>query len=417
MYKKKLAMETSNNHEDSVESIESDPLAQENSSATLQNGENKTPKKSTKGRKRSKAPILKVTSSKKKGKKGSVAAAPEPDENGEYEVEAIVDHKKEKGKSVYRIRWKGYGPGEDTWLPANELSCKDLLKKYKKKLERENKDVYTVESILDHRRLHGKIYYRVRWEGYTSKDDTWQVKESLNCNELLKKYHDELNENILKREEEKLKAREQAKKANNEYEVEAIMDKRTTKGKTKYLIRWRGFDESDDTWEPEETLNCPDLIRSFNKKKGNKKEVIKIKKPAKKRKRLTDYNSDEEESDDSDDSDYGAKKSRITGEYEVSKILDAKITKDGKWEFFVMWKGYGPESNTWEPERNLSCTKLINDFLGKNKVPRVIQAKLEKLTEEVTKPKSPRKPPTERKMLTPSAKGLRGRTKGELKMH
>jgi len=61
-----------------------------------------------------------------------------------FQVEAIVDDKKEKGKSVYRIRWKGYGPGEDTWLPANELSCKDLLKKYKKKQERENKDVYTV---------------------------------------------------------------------------------------------------------------------------------------------------------------------------------------------------------------------------------------------------------------------------------
>lgn len=220
---------------------------------------------------------------------------------------------------------------------------------------------FQVESIIDHRRLHGKVYYRVRWEGYTSKDDTWQVKESLNCNELLKKYHDELNENILKREEEKLKAMNQAKKANNEYEVEAIINKRTIKGKTKYLIRWKGFEESDDTWEPEETLNCPDLIRAFNKKKGNKKEAIKIKKSPKKRKRLADYNSDEEESEDSDDSDYGAKKARISDEYEVSKILDAKITRDGKWEFFVMWKGYGPESNTWEPERNLSCTKLIND--------------------------------------------------------
>lgn len=165
----------------------------------------------------------------------------------------------------------------------------------------------------------------------------------------------------MKREEEKLKAREYAKKANNEYEVEAIINKRTTKGKTKYLIRWKGFEESDDTWEPEETLNCPDLIRAFNKKKGNKKEAIKIKKPAKKRKRLADYNSDEEESDDSDDSDYGAKRARMSGEYEVSKILDARITRDGKWEFFVMWKGYGPESNTWEPERNLSCTKLINE--------------------------------------------------------
>lgn len=218
-----------------------------------------------------------------------------------------------------------------------------------------------VEAILDHRKLHGKTYYRVRWEGYTSKDDTWQVKESLSCNELLKKYHDDLNEKILKREEDKLKAKENAKKSNNEYEVEAIMDSRTTKGKTKYLIRWKGFDESDDTWEPEETLNCPDLIRAFDKKNKNKK-VATPKKATKKKKRARDYDSDEEESDNSDDSDYGAsKRARVSGEYEVSRILDAKINREGKWEFFVMWKGYGPESNTWEPEKNLSCTKLIND--------------------------------------------------------
>jgi hypothetical protein len=61
-----------------------------------------------------------------------------------FKVEGIVDHKKEKGKTVYRIRWKGYPPSQDSWLPGNELSCKDLLKKYKKKIERENKDVYNV---------------------------------------------------------------------------------------------------------------------------------------------------------------------------------------------------------------------------------------------------------------------------------
>lgn len=65
-----------------------------------------------------------------------------------YQVEAIVDHKKEKGKTVYRVRWKGYSANQDTWQLANDLSCKDLLKKYKKKLERENKDVYTVSSLI-----------------------------------------------------------------------------------------------------------------------------------------------------------------------------------------------------------------------------------------------------------------------------
>lgn len=59
-------------------------------------------------------------------------------------MESIVGHKKQKGKTVYRIRWKGYSAKDDTWLTANDLSCKDLLKKYRKRMERDKKDVYTV---------------------------------------------------------------------------------------------------------------------------------------------------------------------------------------------------------------------------------------------------------------------------------
>ena len=37
-----------------------------------------------------------------------------------------------------------------------------------------------------------------------------------------------------------------------EYEVERILKKRMTAGGvTEYLIRWKGYGEADDTWEPE----------------------------------------------------------------------------------------------------------------------------------------------------------------------
>lgn len=200
------------------------------------------------------------------------------------------------------------------------------------------------------------MFYRVRWENYSSKDDTWQAKESLSCSELLKEYHESVNDTILKREEAKLQATEQAKQSNNEYEVEAVVDSKTVKGKTKYLIRWKGFEESDDTWEPEDTLHCPELIRAFNKKG---KKVVKKPTKGKKRKRYNDSESEEDNSDDSD-FDSGKKSKGAGGEYEVEKVLDARINRQGKWEFFVMWKGYGPESNGWEPESNLNCSKLID---------------------------------------------------------
>ena len=51
-----------------------------------------------------------------------------------------------------------------------------------------------------------------------------------------------------------------------EYEVEEILDKRTRKGVTEYKIRWKGYSNEDDTWEPTSHLNCPERIREFQRK-------------------------------------------------------------------------------------------------------------------------------------------------------
>lgn len=245
-------------------------------------------------------------------------------------------------------------------MHSADLNCKNLLTKYKKQMKRKEKDVYTVQKIVDHRRLKGVVHYRVRWENYSSKDDTWQPRETLNCPELLKKYHDELNKTLLEREETRLKAREEAQASNNEYEVEYIVDKKVVKGKTKYLVHWKGWESSDDTWQPEEDLlNCPNLIKEFKKKKTPTKKPKAVKKKAKKQ----THDDSGTETDDENDSDYGAKpvKGHVGGsEYEVEKVLDARINSKGKWEFFVMWKGWSPDNNTWEPESNLNCPQLID---------------------------------------------------------
>ncbi|KAJ3580572.1 hypothetical protein NHX12_034368 [Muraenolepis orangiensis] len=51
------------------------------------------------------------------------------------------------------------------------------------------------------------------------------------------------------------------------YEVEHIVDKRTNKkGEAEYLVRWRGYDTEDDTWEPETHLSaCLLYIQEFNR--------------------------------------------------------------------------------------------------------------------------------------------------------
>lgn len=50
-------------------------------------------------------------------------------------------------------------------------------------------------------------------------------------------------------------------------------------------------------------------------------------------------------------------------EYEVKKILKVRIRRDNSKEFLIRWKGYTSEFDTWEPERNLTCDNLIQEYL------------------------------------------------------
>merc|ERR1712107_27893 len=69
----------------------------------------------------------------------------------------------------------------------------------------------------------------------------------------------------------KMKKGKKEKKAEAEYEVENVVSKRETdEGKVEYLVKWKWYDASDNTWEPVENLeSSQELIDEFEGRTEN----------------------------------------------------------------------------------------------------------------------------------------------------
>ncbi|KAF9803084.1 hypothetical protein SFRURICE_012329 [Spodoptera frugiperda] len=202
----------------------------------------------------------------------------------------------------------------------------------------------------------------------------------------------EINESVstssIKESSKKGKAKNKTKKKKSEkkvteeeYEVEKIVDSKRIKGKLHYLIRWKGYSADNDTWEPENTLSCPELINKYNdekensktkeskaEKKNNKRKAKKAPKtPAKRAKHdLDDSNADE------------------NAEYEVDRILEVRHKKNGQREFFIHWKGWSSKFDSWEPEDNLNCPELIKKFMEKVSKARSVDSRNLRVAPETT---------------------------------
>ena len=61
------------------------------------------------------------------------------------------------------------------------------------------------------------------------------------------------------------------KDGEDEWEVESVKDSRYSRGQLQYLVHWKGYDVSEDTWEPARHLtHTKELVDAFHASYPNK---------------------------------------------------------------------------------------------------------------------------------------------------
>ncbi|XP_030378703.1 chromobox protein homolog 3 [Scaptodrosophila lebanonensis] len=144
-----------------------------------------------------------------------------------------------------------------------------------------------------------------------------------------------------------------------EFSVERVEDKRTVNGRTEYYLKWKGYPRSENTWEPVENLDCPDLIAAFeeslkNNKKETKKRLSTSSTPESIRSKRKSFMED----------DGGDEQKKLIGfdrGLEPSKILGA-TDSSGALMFLMKWKGSDHADLVPAKVANVRCPQVVIQF-------------------------------------------------------
>merc|ERR1712156_1296288 len=139
-----------------------------------------------------------------------------------------------------------------------------------------------------------------------------------------------------------------------EYIVEKVVDKRVGRnGKTEYLLKWKGYGDEDNTWEPKENLDCTELIAAFENKRKEKNDK---KNQADKRKSGASSDAGSKKKKGEDDKPRGFDRS-----LDPERIIGA-TDSSGELMFLIKWKGSDEADLVPAREANVKCPQTVIKF-------------------------------------------------------
>ena len=156
--------------------------------------------------------------------------------------------------------------------------AKEQYKRYYDKQRRDAPELNIGDRVYLRRRTSGQKRFNIRTEKTSIKLDHLQlgpfaIKRKLNFDNYelqlptRMRIHPIFHVSLLIPTKNPI-TRENYDIAEDTFEVDKILDKRASRGKTEYLVRWKGYDSNDDTWEPTENLSCPEKVREYNKRRN-----------------------------------------------------------------------------------------------------------------------------------------------------
>ncbi|KAK8775860.1 chromobox protein homolog 3-like [Amblyomma americanum] len=137
-----------------------------------------------------------------------------------------------------------------------------------------------------------------------------------------------------------------------EFIVEKILDRRVRQGKVEFLLKWKGYGDSENTWEPEENLDCPGLISQFEEKRKQKAEA----QPAHKMKDDSDAPNRKKKKAEGD-----AKPRGFDRGLDPDRIIGA-TDSSGELMFLIKWKDCDEADIVPARVANVRCPQVVIRF-------------------------------------------------------
>uniref|UniRef100_A0A3P8V925 Chromobox homolog 5 (HP1 alpha homolog, Drosophila) n=2 Tax=Cynoglossus semilaevis TaxID=244447 RepID=A0A3P8V925_CYNSE len=175
------------------------------------------------------------------------------------------------------------------------------------------------------------------------------------------------------------KSREEESSSSDEeeYVVEKVLDRRVMKGRVEFFLKWKGYSDKHNTWEPEKNLDCPELISEFMKtykksSSGSSTPSTGGKTSTSSSGRPKDLGSSKKKSSDDDEEEGGSKSKKKKEEdilvargfergLEPEKIIGA-TDSCGDLMFLMKWKDSDEADLVLAKEANHKCPQIVIAF-------------------------------------------------------